>query len=57
MLQVGDLIKPLENSNLGAPRWFALTLMTERLHEDVEICSGFVFSDGAMNSNDWESGN
>jgi len=42
MLQVGDLIKLLENSNLGAPSWFALTLKTERLHEDGEICTGFV---------------
>jgi hypothetical protein len=43
MLQVGDFIKLLENSYLGAPSWFALPLMTERVCEDVEICTGFVF--------------
>jgi hypothetical protein len=43
MLQVGDLIQLLENSNLGATSWFALTLMEERLQEDIEICLGFFF--------------
>jgi hypothetical protein len=39
---VGDVIKLPENSNLDSPSWFALALMTERLHGDVEISSGFV---------------
>ena len=43
MLQVGDLIRLLENSNLSSSSWFAFTLMTERFHEDAEICSGFFF--------------
>jgi len=43
MLQMGDLIQLLETSNLGASSWFALTLMEQGLHEDIEICSGFVF--------------
>jgi hypothetical protein len=35
------LIKLLENSNLGSPSWFALTLMTERLHEIVKFVQFF----------------
>jgi hypothetical protein len=55
MLQVRDLIKLLENSNLGSPSWLPSTLMTGYM-KTLKFVQVF-FLDGAMNSNDGKSGN